>query len=303
MLSLPLPVPVVGLTFLGLFVVYYVVSSIIYFVRLRHIPGPALWAWTRIPLIRTHLKGDSYEKFGQLTEKYGSLVRIGPNYVVTSDPEIVRRLNASRSPYTKSNWYIASRFTPGIDNMISNRDDAYHDVLRKKAMPAYSGRENPQLERDVDETVLDLVRLIRDRYLTTDNDQPVKMELARKAQYFTTDTISLLAFREKFNDLKDDTDHFGYIEEVETLYPNMFCTSVLPEIMEFFTASGLLALLDPAKNPKFAFGKVMAMVKQKIDARLDPKGGDKEAGDDMLGSFIKHGMTRQELDQEVIVQV
>lgn len=293
----------VGTALLGFLVVYYVVSSIAAFVRLRHIPGPALWAWTRLPLVRTHLKGDSYEKFGVLAGRYGSLVRIGPNYVMTSDPDIVRRLNAPRSPYIKSNWYIASRFTPGIDNMISDRNDAHHEVLRKKALPAYSGRENPRLERDMDETVLDLVHLIRDKYLTTDNNRRVEMELARKAQFFTTDTISLLAFKEKFNDLKDDTDHFGYIEEVETLYPNMFCTSVLPELMEFFTASGLLTLLDPANNPNFAFGKVMALVNEKIDARLDHKGGDKEIVGDMLGSFIKHGMSRKELGQEVILQV
>jgi len=222
---------------------------------------------------------------------------------MTSDPDIVRRLNAPRSPYIKSNWYIASRFTLGIDNMISDRNDAHHEVLRKKALPAYSGWENPQLERDVDETVLDLVHLIRDKYLTTDSNGAVKMELARKAQFFTTDTISLLAFKEKFNDLEDDTDHFGYIEEVETLYPNMFCTSVLPELMEFFTTSGLLTLLDPANDPKFAFGKVMALVNGEIDARLDPKGDDKEVDGDMLGSFIRHGMSRRELEQEVILQV
>src|SRR5262245_5313667 len=124
----------------ALLLVYYVTSSIWSYRRLRHIPGPLSWALTRWPLIQTHLKGDSYEKFGALARKYGPLVRIGPNYIMTSDPEVVRRMNAPRSPYVKSNWYMASRVTPGVDNMISNRDDVYHETLRKKASPAYSGR-------------------------------------------------------------------------------------------------------------------------------------------------------------------
>ena len=287
----------------ALFPLYYVVSSILAYYRLSHIPGPALWAWSRIPLIRTHLKGDSYDKYGELCRAYGKLVRIGPNYLLTSDPEVVRRMNAPRSGYSKSNWYLASRFTAGVDNMISDRNDARHEIMRKKAAPAYSGKDNAQLERDVDECLLDLVHMVRDRYITTDNSHPIQMELARKAQYFTIDAISKLAFNEKFNDLRDDNDNFGYIEEIDTLFPNMFCMSVIPEIIEFLTATGILAWLDPADNPKLAFGKMMRIAKAKINSRIDSEGNFKGSYGDMMGSFIKHGMTRQELEQETILQM
>ena len=282
---------------------YYTVSSIRAYYRLSHVPGPTSWAWSRLPLIRTHLRGDCYEKFGELVKSYGKLVRIGPNYLLTSNPDIVRRYNAPRSGYTKSNWYLSSRFTAGVDNMISDRDDQRHEALRKKAAPAYSGKENTQLEHDVDECVLDLVHLIRDRYTASQGAEPAQMELARKAQFFTTDTISLLSFKEKFNDLKDDTDNFGYIEEVETLYPNMFCTSVIPELMELLTVTGTLSWFNPADNQKLAFGKVMRIAKAQINSRLDNQGKFKGTSGDMLGSFMKHGMSQQELEQETIVQM
>ncbi len=41
----------------------------------------------------------------------------------------------------------------------------------RKAAPAYTGKENTQLEQDVDEYVLDLVNLIRDHYLTAQKNQ------------------------------------------------------------------------------------------------------------------------------------
>ena len=287
----------------ALLVLYYAVSSIRSYRRLSHIPGPSSWAWSRFPLIGTHLRGDCYDKFGGLANTYGNFVRIGPNYPLTSDPDVVRRMSAPRTGSTESNWFLATRFTAGVDNMISDRDDKRHEVMRKKAAPAYSGRENPQLEEDVNECVLDLVHLIRDKYVTVKGDEPIRMELARKASFFTTGTISLLAFKQKFNDMKDDTDHFGYIKEVETLYPNMFCTSMIPEIIDFLTATGILALFDPAKNQNLAFGTVIRLAKAQIDLRLDEQGKFKGAYGDMLGSFIKHGMNRQELEQEIIVQM
>ena len=187
--------------------------------------------------------------------------------------------------------------------MISDRNDQRHEAMRKKATPAYSGKENTQLEQDVDECLLDLIHLIRHKYITVEEDHPVQMELARKAQFFTTDTISLLAFKEKFNDLRDDTDHFGYIEEVETLYPTMFCTSVIPELIEVLTATGILSLFNPADSQKLALGKVMRIAKAQINSRLDTDGNFKGTYGDMLGSFIKHGMGREELEQETIVQM
>ena len=84
----------------------------------------------------------------------------------------------------------------------------------------------------------------------------------------------------------------------------MFCTSVIPELMEILTATGILSLFNPADNQKLAFGKVMRIAKAQINARLDDQGNLKgDSGGDMMGSFIKHGMNRQELEQETIVQM
>jgi cytochrome P450 len=286
----------------ALLAVCYLFLCIRSYYRLSHIPGPSLWAWSRWPLIQTHLDGTSYDRFGDLARSYGKLVRIGPNYLLTSNPDIVRRMNTARSTYTKSNWYVAARFQAGVDNMISDRDDKRHEALRRKAAPAYSGNSNAQLEKSVDECVLDLVQMIHDRYAQTEDGKPVPMEFARKTQYFTADTISLLAFSEKFGDLKHDTDHFGYIGEVEALFPNLFCLSVIPELMDVLTATGVLSLFDPVKR-NLALGKVMRIANTKINSRLDLEGKLENTHGDMLGSFIKHGMVRQELQQEVMVQM
>lgn len=62
----------------------------------------------------------------------GSLARVGPNELVTSDPDILRRVWAVRSPYRRGDFYDAVRFDPSRDNLISMRDDTLHNELRAK---------------------------------------------------------------------------------------------------------------------------------------------------------------------------
>lgn len=129
------------------------------------------------------------------------------------------------------------------------------------------------------------------------------MELAKKVSYFTTDVISKLSFSGKFNDLRDDNDNMGYINEIESLFPKVFCTSVMPELIELLTKTGILKLLNPLNSTKMAFGKVMAITRAQIESRFGSDGKPIGPYGDMLGGFIKHGLTRQEMEQEAIVQL
>jgi len=60
----------------------------------------------------------------------GPLARIGPNILTTSSVEQFHRMNAPRSPYTRSEWYLGFRLSPGVDNVFSMRDDKIHTKRR-----------------------------------------------------------------------------------------------------------------------------------------------------------------------------
>lgn len=62
----------------------------------------------------------------------GHVARVGPNTLVTDDPEVVKRMWAVRSRYKKADFYDAVRFDPTRDNIISERDDERHNELRAK---------------------------------------------------------------------------------------------------------------------------------------------------------------------------
>lgn len=59
-------------------------------------------------------------------------MRVGPNELITNDPELMRKMMAVRSPYTRGPWYTAMRFDPARDNLFSMRDENEHTKVRLK---------------------------------------------------------------------------------------------------------------------------------------------------------------------------
>jgi hypothetical protein len=62
----------------------------------------------------------------------GSIVRVGPNDLITSDPNLMKRMLNVRTPYKRSEWYDAMRLNPTKDNVLSMRNDDVHNQLRTK---------------------------------------------------------------------------------------------------------------------------------------------------------------------------
>jgi hypothetical protein len=131
-----------------------VVAWYISYRRLSHIPGPWLARWSSLWLVGAVWRRHSHLEFYEIAKTYGecqdytslrqilyggkwliskgSLARIGPNLLITSDPELLKRMSAARSPYTRSDWYLAFRFMPGIDNVFSMVDDKEHTKRRSQ---------------------------------------------------------------------------------------------------------------------------------------------------------------------------
>jgi hypothetical protein len=65
-----------------------------------------------------------------LTGPIGSVARIGPNVVLTNNMDLLRRMGAARSPYTRSDWYLAFKLGPKEDNVFSMLDETKHNKRR-----------------------------------------------------------------------------------------------------------------------------------------------------------------------------
>jgi len=286
-----------------LFTIVYGISWFRSYRRLSHIPGPPGWGLSVLPWMKLHTRADPMDQISLLSEKYGPLVRVAPNTVITSDPETLRRMSAPRSPYRRSNFYYAMRLNPGKDHIFSTMDEAAHDELRKKMTAGYSGKENLTLEEDINGAILELCDLIDKKYLTADgNIKP--MDLARKIQYMTMDIISKASFDSNFHDLRDDNDNYKYIEEIENLLPNMTWTAIIPGFVKFLTDIGLLPLMANFADGSMGVEKVKRVAFEQVDKRFEVDGTPKaELRADMVGSFIRRGLSRERVKEESILNL
>ncbi|KAH7027769.1 cytochrome P450 [Microdochium trichocladiopsis] len=249
--------------------------------RLRHVPGPFLASFSSAWMLRRSLSGRFHEHLREVGDTYGTLVRVGPNDLVASDPETLRRMSAVRSPYTKGTFYETGRITPGEDTIVSLRDEARHKALRSKMGPAFNGRENEGFSfgAGIDSQVCQLVNLIDSKYLSQPG-QHRPVQFFEKISFFALDAISDISFGQAFGYLTADKDLYRSTTRLAQTWP--------------------LSLMLPRDGDQTGFGRLMGLVDSIIDKRLAPGA---EPQKDMMQAFINSGMSRSELTQQVFVQI
>ncbi len=82
-------------------------------------------------------------------------------------------------------------------------------------------------------------------------------DFGRKAQYFTLDVISDLAFGKPFGDIATDSDVHEYISTMEVNMPNIILTSTLPWMLGLL-ASPLFRWMLPSEKDVIGVGRTMA---------------------------------------------
>ncbi|CAI4217773.1 unnamed protein product [Parascedosporium putredinis] len=248
--------------------------------------------------MKATLDGVAPYVYKQSTDTYGSLVRVGPNDLITDDPEIIRRMMAVRSPYIRGPWHGVQKLDPARDNLFSMRDEEKHRDLRSKMAAGYSGKENLSMESTIDLQIAKLMELIETKYISRDGTYR-PMDMGQKGQFFTLDVISDLAFGEAFGFLEKDDDVYDYIKITKGFIPFMIVLCHQYWLADLLH-SGPFRGLFPQASDKFGFGAFIGVTNKAVAARFQP-GAENQF--DMLGSFIRHGLTQEEASGEALLQV
>jgi hypothetical protein len=136
-----------GAAFLTL--LWYIVRSVQAWYKLRHIQGPFLASFSYVWGTSVAFTGRIDRIFGAEQEKYGSIMRIGPDAIAIYDPETLFRINGARSTYSRGPWYGSLRMDHRGPNVISELDIAKHATRKAKLASAFSGKNVLFLESKV----------------------------------------------------------------------------------------------------------------------------------------------------------
>lgn len=178
--------------------------------------------------------------------------------LIHDSPSVHRQINAARAGYGKGDWYEQMAFDPYVHSMFSTRDCAYHDDAKARTAAGYSGREVPSLEADLDEQVVALKRLIREKYLSPGDGCATRpCDMARLAQFFTLDSLTKVAYGDEFGFLRTDGDVHGYIKTVEDYGPLFTLFADVPWIGTIFASKLMLRLFGPKHTDPEGISKMM----------------------------------------------
>ncbi|EDN97121.1 hypothetical protein SS1G_02049 [Sclerotinia sclerotiorum 1980 UF-70] len=111
----------------GIIINRYIVWS-----RLRHIPGPRFASFSKVWMLRAALSGRIPEVLNDVCETYG------PNDLICSDPDVIRRMSTAKLGYRRSKFYSSFAFNPDRDTMLSTTDEEIHTHLKTKTAAGVS---------------------------------------------------------------------------------------------------------------------------------------------------------------------
>ncbi|KAK6996685.1 cytochrome P450 [Favolaschia claudopus] len=186
---------------LGLYIVFATWNFLSNPGPLRKIPGPWLAARTRwyrayFDLIRD---GGYLKHLQWLHTQYGPVVRVGPNEVHFSDPEVYDTIYGHRSTFTKDP-FIYGAFKQDLSSFGFQNP---HEARKRREMlsPLFSRRAILKLEHAVQTRVSELVT----RLNTCDSSIPCNLSMAFRSA--TLDIITTYCFAQSFSTLSHPTFH------------------------------------------------------------------------------------------------
>ncbi|KAJ4989638.1 benzoate 4-monooxygenase cytochrome p450 [Stagonosporopsis vannaccii] len=278
----------------------YLAYSVWSWHRLSHIPGPFWAPFTKFWIIRESFLGRQPTTLRDVTDQYGPLARVGPNELVTSDPEVLRKIMSVRSAYSRGPWYDAWKLEAGKHNLFSMRDETAHTKLRKQMTAGYSGKENESMEHTVEKNVAKLIQLIKTKYVSSSTSyRPV--DLAQKLQYFTLDVISDLAFGKPLGYLQQDADPYDYVEAMDASMPVLAVLGNVPWLADLCHSLFLRRFL-PSEKDQGGFGAFIRHVLF-LSVVAERFRENAVSQPDMLGSFIRHGLGQEQASGEALLQI
>ncbi|KAL7786367.1 cytochrome P450 [Trichoderma ceciliae] len=284
-----------------IFFVAFVVRRVYFWHRLRHVPGPAGAAWTIWWQLSSALSGRYHERLKEAADSYGPLVRIGPNQLLSIDPEVLRRMSAVRSGYIKGKFYASGRILPGVDNVVSLRDPTKHKEMRALMAPGFSGKAKEgfiSFEAALDRQLLSFTRLLERKYVSSGSDiRP--FDMAEKTQFFALDAIGDISLGQPFGYLDKDEDLYQYNKINTTSLPLMNVVSVMPSLANLIHTWPLRLLL-PKEGDQVGFGRLMRFARSYVETRLDPR---TPQAHDMMQAHIDSGMSKNDLIQQVFLSI
>ena len=236
--------------------------SLAYIVRikfragLRDVPGPFVASWSSIDRILTAARGNQFLSHLEYHEKYGELVRVGPNHVSLSNADLIPSVYGITSKFYKvreshqtvatsllttpqSNFYslFDAKSPQGpIPTVFSIRDEKGHKALKRPVANAYSMSALVDLEPMTDDCIAILQKKL-------DSYHGTVIDFGEWLQWFSFDVITSIVFSNRLDFMNQEKDVSGIINAIEGRLVYNSIIGEVPFMNKFLLGNSVISAL------------------------------------------------------------
>ncbi|KAI1871211.1 uncharacterized protein JN550_004656 [Neoarthrinium moseri] len=246
---------------------------------LRRYQGPFFAKWTniwRLYLVRT---GSYHVEVKKLHDKYGPVVRIGPNLLDLDLPELIKTLYNTDGKWRKTEFYhnnsaiINGKTTY---HLFSETDQVEHARIKRPIVKYYSQSSVGAFEPLMDKVIGDFCKHLETRFM--DGEQK-HFDLGQWIAFYSWDMNGAASFSQRFGYMDNGSDFDKSIDTAD-------------KALDYFAAVGQMPFLDflLEKNPILRIGPpVMGNVASKAHAYLTSRLQGKDYNfDPKVPDFLQH---------------
>lgn len=180
---------------------------------LKNYPGPLLAKLT--DWYRVYHALDAHTLQLRLHQKYGPVVRYGPNCLSLSDPKLVKTIYSSRGNFLKSDFYAVNDIIQSghrIQNIFSTRSNDYHRKYVRPIAKIYSLNNILTLEPLADKTTGTFCRRLEEEFV----DRPGKVcDLVQWMMFYAWDVVGEVTFDQPMGFLEKGADVDGMLRTAD----------------------------------------------------------------------------------------
>ncbi|KAF4628143.1 hypothetical protein G7Y89_g10005 [Cudoniella acicularis] len=259
---------------------------------LSKIPGPKLASITRLWILK------SVYYYGFAEKCVGSIVRIGPNHVLISDPADIRKVLAVGSSYTRGPWFDALKLHHDETNIVCEREPKRHQQKRNILSYGLLGKHSQNLEPTIDFHVREWIKQLGGRCTL---ETAVPFDVMTTFRFLAVDVLSHLALGKPFGSLKVNKDVHKFISIFEAGTRVQTCLSVLPELKSVLVMLSRIPLLGgylaPSPGDGSPIGHVLTVIQDVVKDKFAERGPKIE----MLDAFIARGLAEKDAMEELLI--
>ncbi|KAK4202119.1 cytochrome P450 [Triangularia verruculosa] len=242
-------VAAIAVTILSFFVIPHLLSP------LRSLPGPFLARYTNVYRLYHTTRGSFHLHIAGLHQKYGPVVRIGPNTVDIDYPELIKVVFGTpakkKAEWKKTEFYLSSSTRvketgETMYNLFSQIDAELHARWKRPVAKYYSAAGVARVERKMDVVVDSLCQELNKRI--HENAGEGGFDLGNWIIYYTWDLIGNVTFSQPLGYLREGRDFDGTLSTADKTLDYFAFMTAIPWLDYIFDKNKIMRMGPPSFN-------------------------------------------------------